>query len=173
MACIEARGLRKAFGTTDRAGRHRSARRRRPHPRTDRPQRRGQDAPRSTRFSVSPPTKDELKVLGRDPWSARDQLMRDVCFHRRRRGAAALDAGFASARLRRRACIRDSIARRRKVFWRGPRSSARARSGNYRKAWSRSCISRWSWRSTRNCSCWTSRRLASTSCIASNSTIRC
>src|SRR5271170_5306412 len=26
------------------------------------------------------PYQGELKVLGRDPWSERDQLMRDVCF---------------------------------------------------------------------------------------------
>ncbi len=32
----------------------------------------------------------ELKVLGRDPWRDRDELMRDVCF-------IALDAGLAGA----------------------------------------------------------------------------
>jgi ABC-2 type transport system ATP-binding protein len=35
---------------------------------------------RSTRFSGSRNIRGELKVLGRDPWTERDQLMRDVCF---------------------------------------------------------------------------------------------
>ena len=44
----------------------------------------------------------ELKVLGRDPWNARVELMRNVSFHCRCRCASALDPGFAIARLRRR-----------------------------------------------------------------------
>ncbi len=43
----------------------------------------------------------ELKVLGRDPWIAREQLMRCL-FHCRCCGAAPLDPGYAVARLRRR-----------------------------------------------------------------------
>ena len=45
------------------------------------------------------PYQGELKVLGRDPWTERDQLMRDVCFIS---DVAALDKGFAGARVRRR-----------------------------------------------------------------------
>ena len=39
-------------------------------------------------------------MLGRDPWTERDQLMRDVLLHRGCGGAATLDEGFAGARLR-------------------------------------------------------------------------
>ena len=76
----------------------------------------------------------QLKVLGRDPWTERDQLMRDVCFiadvavlPRWMRVSQALDyvAGVHP----------DSIGRRRKVFWRRPTSCTPARSGNYRRAW--------------------------------------
>jgi len=41
----------------------------------------------------------ELKVLGRDPWTERDQLLREVCFIADG-GVAALAAGFAGSRLR-------------------------------------------------------------------------
>jgi ABC-2 type transport system ATP-binding protein len=79
MACIEARGLRKAFGTTVALD--------------------GVDltieegrivgligpngAGKSTALGAILgliPYQGELKVLGRDPWKARDQLMTDVCF---------------------------------------------------------------------------------------------
>src|SRR5712672_3005012 len=52
MACIEARGLRKAFGTTV-----------------------ALDA-----ILGLTPYQGELKVLGCNPWTERGQLMRDVCF---------------------------------------------------------------------------------------------
>jgi ABC-2 type transport system ATP-binding protein len=79
MACIEARGLRKAFGTTVAVD--------------------GVDlrveegriigligpngAGKTTALNAIlglTPYQGELKVLGRDPWAERDQLMRDVCF---------------------------------------------------------------------------------------------
>src|SRR4030081_644855 len=79
MACIEARGLRKAFGTTVALD--------------------GIDlrieegrilgliglngAGKTTALNAIlglTPYQGELKVLGRDPWTERDQLMRDVCF---------------------------------------------------------------------------------------------
>jgi ABC-2 type transport system ATP-binding protein len=79
MACIEARGLRKAFGTTIALD--------------------GVDlrieegrivgligpngAGKSTALNAIlglTPYQGELKVLGRDPWTERDQLVRDVCF---------------------------------------------------------------------------------------------
>src|SRR5450631_2207374 len=52
MTVIEARGLRKAFGTT---------------------------IALNAILGLTP-YQGELKVLGRDPWTERDQLMRDVCF---------------------------------------------------------------------------------------------
>jgi ABC-2 type transport system ATP-binding protein len=79
MACIEARGLRKAFGTTIALD--------------------GVDlrveeggilgligpngAGKTTALNAIlglTPYQGELRVLGRDPWTERDQLMRDVCF---------------------------------------------------------------------------------------------
>ena len=79
MACIEARGLRKAFGNTIALA--------------------GLDlrvedgrilgligpngAGKTTALNAIlglTPYQGELKVLGRDPWRERDQLMRDVCF---------------------------------------------------------------------------------------------
>jgi ABC-2 type transport system ATP-binding protein len=79
MACIEARGLRKAFGTTIAV---------------DGVDLRVEDgrilgligpngAGKTTALNAIlglTPYQGELKVLGRDPWTARDQLMRDVCF---------------------------------------------------------------------------------------------
>jgi ABC-2 type transport system ATP-binding protein len=79
MACIEARGLRKTFGKTIALD--------------------GVDlrieegrilgligpngAGKTTAFNAMlglTPYQGELRVLGRDPWTERDQLMRDVCF---------------------------------------------------------------------------------------------
>ena len=79
MACIEARGLRKAFGATVALD--------------------GVDllveegrifgligpngAGKTTALNAFvglTPYQGELKVVGRDPWNQRDQLMRDVCF---------------------------------------------------------------------------------------------
>jgi len=79
MACIEARGLRKAFGTTIaldgvdlRVEEGRILGLIGPH-----------DAGKTTALNAIlglTPYQGELKVLGRDPWSERDRLMRDVCF---------------------------------------------------------------------------------------------
>src|SRR5438093_2564065 len=79
MACIEARGLRKAFGTTMAL---------------DGVDFRVEDgrilgiigpngAGKTTALSAMLgliPYQGELRILGRDPWKERDQLMRDVCF---------------------------------------------------------------------------------------------
>jgi len=83
----------------------------------------------------------QLTVLGRDPWNARDQLMRDVSFIA---DVAVLPRWIRVTQLLDyvAGCIRDSIGRKRKLFWPGPRSNVRARCGNYRKGWWRNCISR-------------------------------
>src|SRR5690242_6200672 len=79
MACIEARGLRKSFGTTIAL---------------DGIDLRVEDgrilgiigpngAGKTTALNAIlglTPYQGELRVLGRDPWAERDQLMRDVCF---------------------------------------------------------------------------------------------
>src|SRR6266545_4730573 len=79
MACIETRALRKAFGTTlaldgvnlqveeghivGLIG----------------PNGAGKTAALNAILGLTP-YEGELRVLGRDPWTTRDQLMRDVCF---------------------------------------------------------------------------------------------
>src|SRR3981189_3194845 len=79
MACIEARGLRKAFGTTVAV---------------DGVDLRGEEgrilgwigpngAGKTTALNAIlglTACQGELRVLGRDPWIERDRLMRDVCF---------------------------------------------------------------------------------------------
>jgi ABC-2 type transport system ATP-binding protein len=79
MTCIEARGLRKTFGTTVAL---------------DGVDLRVEDgrilgligpngAGKTTALNAIiglTPFQGELRVLGRDPWNERDQLMRDVCF---------------------------------------------------------------------------------------------
>ena len=79
MAVIEARGLRKAFGTTvalDGVDL-----------RVEEGRILGLIGPNGAGKSTAlnailglTPYQGELKVLGRDPWTERDQLMRDVCF---------------------------------------------------------------------------------------------
>src|ERR1700688_59718 len=79
MACIEARGLRKAFGTTialDGVDL-----------RVEKGRILGLIGPNGAGKTTAlkailglTPYQGELKVLGRDPWTERDQLMRDVCF---------------------------------------------------------------------------------------------
>jgi ABC-2 type transport system ATP-binding protein len=79
MACIEARGLRKAYGTTValsgvdlRVGEGRILGLIGPN-----------GAGKTTALNAIlglTSYQGELKVLGRDPWTERDQLMRDVCF---------------------------------------------------------------------------------------------
>ncbi len=79
MACIEARGLRKAFGTTIaldgvdlrvEEGRILGL---------IGPNGAGKTTALNSIVGLTP-YQGELKVLGRDPWTERDQLMRDVCF---------------------------------------------------------------------------------------------
>jgi ABC-2 type transport system ATP-binding protein len=79
MACIEARGLRKAFGTTialDGVDL-----------RVEEGRILGLIGPNGAGKTTAlhailglTPYQGELRVLGRDPWNERDQLMRDVCF---------------------------------------------------------------------------------------------
>ena len=79
MACIEARGLRKAFGTTTAlAG---------IDLRVDEGRILGLIGPNGAGKTTAlnailglTSYDGELKVLGRDPWREREQLMRDVCF---------------------------------------------------------------------------------------------
>jgi ABC-2 type transport system ATP-binding protein len=79
MACIEARGLRKAFGTTIaldgvdlrvEEGRILGI---------IGPNGAGKTTALNAILGLTP-YQGELRVLGRDPWSERDRLMRDVCF---------------------------------------------------------------------------------------------
>ncbi|MGI8957521.1 MAG: ABC transporter ATP-binding protein [Chthoniobacterales bacterium] len=79
MACIEARGLRKTFGT--------SAALDGVDLRVEEGRILGLIGPNGAGKTTAlnailglTPYEGELKVLGRDPWSARDQLMRDVSF---------------------------------------------------------------------------------------------
>src|SRR5437868_3236677 len=79
MACIEARGLRKAFGATValdgidlrvEEGRILGF---------IGPNGAGKTTALNAMLGLTP-YQGELRVLGRDPWKERDQLMRDVCF---------------------------------------------------------------------------------------------
>jgi ABC-2 type transport system ATP-binding protein len=79
MACIEARGLRKAFGATValdgldlkvEAGRILGL---------IGPNGAGKSTALLAMLGLTP-YQGELKVLGHDPWTERDRLMRDVCF---------------------------------------------------------------------------------------------
>src|ERR1700726_4138160 len=79
MACIEARGLRKAFGTTVAVDGV--------DLRVEEGRILGLIGPNGAGKTTAlnailglTPYQGELKVLGRDPWTERDQLMRDVCF---------------------------------------------------------------------------------------------
>src|SRR3984893_10733556 len=79
MACIEARGLRKAFGTTIALDGI--------NLRVEEGRILGLIGPNGAGKSTAlnailglAPYQGELRVLGRDPWTERDQLMRDVSF---------------------------------------------------------------------------------------------
>src|SRR5277367_3456305 len=79
MACIEARGLRKVFGTTVALDGI--------NLRVEEGRILGLIGPNGAGKTTAlnailglTPYQGELRVLGRDPWAERDQLMRDVCF---------------------------------------------------------------------------------------------
>jgi ABC-2 type transport system ATP-binding protein len=79
MACIEARGLRKAFGTMIALDGI--------NLRVEEGRILGLIGPNGAGKTTAinallglTPYQGELKVFGRDPWTERDQLMRDVCF---------------------------------------------------------------------------------------------
>jgi ABC-2 type transport system ATP-binding protein len=79
MACIEARGLRKSFGTTIALDGI--------DMRVEEGRILGLVGPNGAGKTTAlqailglTPYQGELRVLGRDPWAERDQLMRDVCF---------------------------------------------------------------------------------------------
>src|SRR6202008_117244 len=79
MACIEAHGLRKAFGTTGAVDGI--------NLRVEEGRILGLIGPNGAGKTTAlneilglTPYQGELKVLGRDPWAEREQLMRDVCF---------------------------------------------------------------------------------------------
>src|SRR5215468_2933926 len=79
MTVIEARGLRKAFGTTIALDSV--------NLRVDEGRILGLIGPNGAGKTTAlnailglTPYQGELNVLGRDPWAERDQLMRDVCF---------------------------------------------------------------------------------------------
>lgn len=79
MSCIEARGLRKAFGATVALDGV--------NLRVEEGRILGLIGPNGAGKTTAlnailglTPYQGELKVLGRDPWAERDQLMRDVCF---------------------------------------------------------------------------------------------
>src|SRR6201981_2587773 len=79
MACIEARGLRKAFGTTVAVDGV--------DLRVEEGRILGLSVPNGAGKTTAlnailglTSYQGELRVLGRDPWIERDRLMRDVCF---------------------------------------------------------------------------------------------
>jgi len=79
MACIEARGLRKSFGTTVALDGI--------HFRVEEGRILGMIGPNGAGKTTAlnailglTPYQGELRVLGRNPWTERDQLTRDVCF---------------------------------------------------------------------------------------------
>src|SRR4029078_713583 len=79
MACIEARGLRKAFGkTTALAGLNLKVEEGRILGLIG-PNGAGKTTALNAMLGLIP-YQGELRVLGRDPWKERDLLMRDVCF---------------------------------------------------------------------------------------------
>ena len=142
MTVIEARGLRKSFGTTVALD--------------------GMDlrveegrilgligpngAGKSTALNAIlglTPYQGELQGAGtRSVDRARSADARCL-LHCRRRRAAALDAGFAGARLRRRRASAIRSREGRRFSCQDHHQAHAARSGNCRRAWWPSCTSRW------------------------------
>ncbi len=133
MACIETRGLRKNFGTTAALDG------------VDLKVEEGRilgligpnGAGKSTLLNAAlglVPYEGDLKVLGRDPWAERDQLMRDVCF--------IADVAVLPRWMRVRQAL-DYVAgvhprfdrAKAEAFSPAPRSRRTARSANCPRAW--------------------------------------
>ena len=79
MACIEAHGLRKAFGTRSHSTASICASKKAASSDIIGPNGAGKTTALNAILGLTP-YQGQLKVLGRDPWTERDQLMRDVCF---------------------------------------------------------------------------------------------
>src|SRR3974377_1464639 len=127
MACIEARGLSEALGTTIALDSI--------DLRVEEGRILGLIGPNGAGKTTALnailgliPYQGELRVLGRDPWSDRGALMRDFCF-------------LADARTLPR-FIPPSIASRRKASSPRPRFRALAKSASCRRVWWSSSISR-------------------------------
>ena len=134
MACIESRGLRKAFGTTialdgidlrveeghilGLIG----------------PNGAGKTTALNAILGLTPYRRTTERARTRPMERARSTDAGCV-LHCRYHCAAALGASFAGYSSMSPACIRDSTAPRRKVFWRKPPSSGQAGSGNCRRVW--------------------------------------
>ncbi len=99
MACIEARGLRKTLATTVALDGIDLARRGGPHPRAHRPERRRQNH-RAQRHSRTHFLRGRIESARTRSVDGARRADARCLFHRRCRGAAALDAGGAVARLR-------------------------------------------------------------------------
>ena len=141
MACIEARGLRKSFGKTVALDGINF--------RVEEGRILGMIGPNGAGKTTAlnailglTPYQGELRVLGRNPWTERGQLTRDVCFIA---DVAVLPRWIRVSRRSTTwpACIRGLIARKQRLFLQKPPLDATAKSSSYQRAWSRSCISRW------------------------------
>src|SRR5580765_5656964 len=115
MACIEARGLRKTFGATVALEGL--------NLRVEEGRILGLIGPNGAGKTTAlnailglTPYQGELRVLGRDPWTERDQLMRDVCFIA---DVAVLPRWIGSGRrwTMSAECIQGSIVAKRRPFW--------------------------------------------------------
>src|SRR5256885_15903098 len=79
MACIEGPGLRKAFGTTIAGDGLKPRGEEGRHLRLIRPNGAGKTTALNAILGLTS-YQGELRVLGRDPWTEREKLMRDACF---------------------------------------------------------------------------------------------
>ena len=132
MACIEARGLRKTFGTTValdgidlrvEEGRILGL---------IGPNGAGKTTALNAILGLTP-YQGELQVLGRDPWTAARSAYARCLPSSPTSPSCRAGSGVAGCSIMSPASIRDSIAPRRKAFWQRPPSSRRTRSGELSK----------------------------------------